>query len=154
MSLAAPPRGVIIKGVRSILNDRGRDEEPVTRVSTAIYKPESVIWRVLGDVVGMKVGGVSALLLQMLHPAALAGIWDHSQFRGDLLGRLRRTARFITVTTYASSGRARPRPVRFRYFGPLGGRGWGCGRLSPTSRTPRSCPRPTALRPIWNLALP
>lgn len=37
----------------------------------------------------------------MLHPAALAGIWDHSTFRDDMLGRLRRTARFIAVTTYA-----------------------------------------------------
>jgi uncharacterized protein (DUF2236 family) len=44
---------------------------------------------------------VSALLLQMLHPAALAGVWDHSAFRHDMLGRLRRTARFIAVTTYA-----------------------------------------------------
>jgi uncharacterized protein (DUF2236 family) len=54
-----------------------------------------------GDVTTMMVGGVSALLLQMLHPAALAGIWDHSTFRDDMLGRLRRTARFIAVTTYA-----------------------------------------------------
>jgi uncharacterized protein (DUF2236 family) len=36
----------------------------------------------------------------MLHPAALAGVWDHSNFRKDMLGRLRRTARFIAMTTY------------------------------------------------------
>jgi uncharacterized protein (DUF2236 family) len=36
----------------------------------------------------------------MLHPAVLAGVWDHSNFRADMLGRLRRTARFIAVTTY------------------------------------------------------
>jgi uncharacterized protein (DUF2236 family) len=48
------------------------------------------------------VGGIAALLLQMLHPAVLAGVWDHSNFREDMLGRLRRTARFITVTTYGS----------------------------------------------------
>lgn len=49
----------------------------------------------------MMVGGIAALLLQMLHPAALAGVWDHSDFEADMLGRLRRTARFIAITTYA-----------------------------------------------------
>ncbi len=36
----------------------------------------------------------------MLHPLALAGVWDHSNFRDDLLGRLRRTGQFISATTY------------------------------------------------------
>jgi uncharacterized protein (DUF2236 family) len=48
----------------------------------------------------MMIGGVSGLLLQMLHPAVLAGVWDHSDFRADMHGRLRRTAKFIAVTTY------------------------------------------------------
>jgi uncharacterized protein (DUF2236 family) len=52
------------------------------------------------------VGGVAALLLQMLHPAVLAGVWDHSKFRHDMLGRLRRTARFIAQTSYASRDEA------------------------------------------------
>ena len=49
-----------------------------------------------------------ALLLQMLHPAVLAGVWDHSDFRADMHGRLRRTAKFIATTTYdhADNGRA------------------------------------------------
>ncbi|MBD8638058.1 DUF2236 domain-containing protein [Sphingomonas sp. CFBP 13733] len=65
-----------------------------------MFAPDAVIGRVHGDVVSMMVGGVAALLLQMLHPAVLAGVWDHSNFRTDMLGRLRRTARFIAVTTY------------------------------------------------------
>ena len=60
----------------------------------------SVAWRVHGDVTTMMIGGMSGLLLQMLHPRALAGVWDHSNFRADMLGRLRRTARFIATTTY------------------------------------------------------
>jgi len=40
------------------------------------------------------------LLLQMLHPHALQGVLDHSNFRSDMHGRLRRTARFIAVTTF------------------------------------------------------
>jgi uncharacterized protein (DUF2236 family) len=54
-----------------------------------------------GDVTSMMVGGIAALLTQMLHPKALAGVWDHSDVHADMLGRLRRTARFIATTTYA-----------------------------------------------------
>jgi uncharacterized protein (DUF2236 family) len=53
------------------------------------------------DLVGMMVGGIRALLLQMLHPDALQGVIDHSNFREDMHGRLRRTAKFIAVTTFA-----------------------------------------------------
>ena len=77
------------------------DEPRVTRSPDALIAPDSVAWRVHGDVTTMMVGGIAALLLQMLHPAALAGVWDHSNFEADMLGRLRRTARFIAVTTYA-----------------------------------------------------
>jgi uncharacterized protein (DUF2236 family) len=48
----------------------------------------------------MMVGGIRGLLLQMLHPHALQGVLDHSNFRSDMHGRLRRTARFIAVTTF------------------------------------------------------
>jgi uncharacterized protein (DUF2236 family) len=70
----------------------------------------------------MMVGGVSALLLQMLHPAVLAGVWDHSAFRQDMLGRLRRTARFIAVTGYdsrdaAEAAIAKVREVHLRVRG-------------------------------------
>lgn len=67
-----------------------------------LFGPDSVCWRVHGDFTSMMIGGISALLLQALHPLALAGVWDHSNFREDLLGRLRRTGQFISGTTYAS----------------------------------------------------
>jgi uncharacterized protein (DUF2236 family) len=54
----------------------------------------------------MLCGGVSALLLQMLHPLALAGVWDHSNFREDMLGRLRRTSQFVSVTTFGPTAEA------------------------------------------------
>lgn len=68
--------------------------------------PDGVAWRVHGDFTTMMTGGVAALLMQMLHPHALAGVWDHSNFRGDMLGRLRRTAQFIAGTTYGSTAEA------------------------------------------------
>ncbi len=63
----------------------------------------SIAWKVHGDFSTMIVGGVAALLMQMLHPAALAGVWDHSNFRKDSLGRLRRTAQYIAGTTFGST---------------------------------------------------
>ncbi|CAG9249435.1 conserved hypothetical protein [Paraburkholderia unamae] len=67
-----------------------------------LFGPDAVCWKVHADFAAMMAGGVSALLLQALHPLALAGVWDHSTFRTDILGRLRRTATFIAGTTYGS----------------------------------------------------
>jgi uncharacterized protein (DUF2236 family) len=50
----------------------------------------------------------------MLHPAVLAGVWDHSNFRSDLQGRLRRTARFIALTTYGGQSEAEATIARIR----------------------------------------
>lgn len=93
-------RRLLVRRVQDVFHDRGRGETPVPRSTNALYPPGSVIWRVHGDVTTMMIGGVAALLLQMLHPAALAGVWEHSTFRDDMLGRLRRTARFVAVTTF------------------------------------------------------
>ncbi|MEG3150823.1 oxygenase MpaB family protein [Sphingomonas sp. ZT3P38] len=96
----------IVQQVRAVFNDQAKGERPVVRSPDALFQPGSVVWRVHGDVTTMMVGGVAALLLQMLHPAVLAGVWDHSDFRRDMLGRLRRTARFIALTTYGARDEA------------------------------------------------
>ncbi|WP_060481622.1 oxygenase MpaB family protein [Pseudomonas sp. NBRC 111119] len=71
-----------------------------------LFGPHSLCWRVHGDFPSMLVGGISALMLQLLHPLALAGVWDHSNFRHDLLGRLRRTSQFISGTTFGATADA------------------------------------------------
>jgi uncharacterized protein (DUF2236 family) len=71
-----------------------------------LFGPDSVAWRVHGDVGAMMIGGTAGLLLQMLHPGVLAGVWDHSNFRSGMQGRLQRTARFIAVTTYGAPAEA------------------------------------------------
>ena len=114
MSPAALARRALIRNVRAVFNDQSRGEKPVVRSPQSMFGPGSVIWRVHGDVVTMMVGGMSALLLQMLHPAVLGGVWDHSNFREDMLGRLRRTARFISLTTYASREDAEAAMARVR----------------------------------------
>jgi uncharacterized protein (DUF2236 family) len=67
-----------------------------------LFGPESIAWKVHADFISMMIGGISSLILQALHPKALAGVWDHSSFRQDLKGRLGRTAFFIAATTYGS----------------------------------------------------
>ena len=79
-----------------------------------LFGPGSVCWKVHGDFPSMLCGGISALMLQMLHPLALAGVWDHSNFREDMLGRLRRTSQFIAGTTYASQADAQKLISRVR----------------------------------------
>lgn len=98
--LTEPLRRTLAGTVRRTFNDPSKGERPVQPSDEALIPRGSVAWRVHGDVTTMMVGGISGLLLQMLHPAALAGVWDHSNFRDDMLGRLRRTARFIAMTTY------------------------------------------------------
>lgn len=98
--IARPVKQAIAQQVVALFNDRTRGEAPVIRQTDGLFGPHSVAWRVHGDVTSMMVGGIAGLLLQMLHPAVLAGVWDHSKFRNDMQGRLRRTARFIATTTF------------------------------------------------------
>jgi uncharacterized protein (DUF2236 family) len=99
--MLSPVRRALVRQVRATFNDQSRGEKPVPASADALFPPGSVIRRVHGDVTSMMVGGIAALLTQMLHPKALAGVWDHSDVHADMLGRLRRTARFIATTTYA-----------------------------------------------------
>ena len=71
-----------------------------------LFGPESVTWKIHADFPGMMAGGIAALMLQTLHPRALAGVWDHSRFRSDALGRLRNTTMFVAATTYAPTHHA------------------------------------------------
>ena len=65
------------------------------------FTPADPVWRVHEDA-AMFPGGVTALLLQSLHPLAMAGVADHSGFRGDPWGRLQRTSQYLAVTTYGT----------------------------------------------------
>jgi uncharacterized protein (DUF2236 family) len=98
--IVEPAKVAIRRRITDLFNDAAKGERPILRRADALFAADSVAWRVNGDIVTMMIGGVSGLLLQMLHPAVLAGVWDHSNFRSDMHGRLRRTAKFIAVTTY------------------------------------------------------
>lgn len=79
-----------------------------------LFGPDSVTWRIHADFAGMLSGGLCALMLQTLHPRALAGVWDHSNFREDLVGRLRRTTAFVAGTTYGPAAAAQAQIARVR----------------------------------------
>lgn len=88
--------------VISISRPAGSPDFRLPKGDPGLFGPESACWQVHSDFTAMLIGGVSALLLQMQHPLALAGVWDHSTFQQDMLGRLRRTAQFIAGTTFGN----------------------------------------------------
>ncbi|WP_305805890.1 oxygenase MpaB family protein [Stenotrophomonas sp. YIM B06876] len=88
------------------------------------FGADSVTWRVHGEFPGMLAGGLCALMLQLLHPLVLAGVYDHSNFRQDLVGRLRRTTAFVAGTSYGPTAAveklvARVRRIHASVYGQL-----------------------------------
>ena len=77
------------------------------------FDEDRPIRRVHGDA-AMFVGGLRALLLQSLHPLAMAGVADHSDYRGDPWGRLQRTSTFLAVTTFGPADDAQRAVDRVR----------------------------------------
>ncbi|MGI8536395.1 MAG: oxygenase MpaB family protein, partial [Mycobacteriales bacterium] len=78
-----------------------------------LYGPDSVTWRVHADP-SMALAGLRALLLQSVHPLAMSGVIQHSDFRADPWGRLFRTAEYVGVTTYGTTSEARRAGARVR----------------------------------------
>ena len=67
-----------------------------------LFGPGSAVWEVHGSISTL-VGGIRALLMQAAHPAALTGVAEHSQYDTDPLGRLERTTRWLTITSFGST---------------------------------------------------
>jgi uncharacterized protein (DUF2236 family) len=65
------------------------------------FGPGDPIWRVHSDA-SMFPAGLTALLLQSLHPLAMAGVAGHSGYKGDPWGRLQRTSHYLAVTTFGT----------------------------------------------------
>jgi uncharacterized protein (DUF2236 family) len=67
-----------------------------------LFGPDSAVWQVHGCIATL-VGGIRALLMQAAHPAALTGVAEHSAYDTDPLGRLERTTRWLTITSFGST---------------------------------------------------
>ena len=77
------------------------------------FTPDDPIWRVHADA-AMFPGGIRALLLQSLHPLAMAGVAGHSGYKGDPWGRLQRTSEFLATTTFGTIDHAEEQIARVR----------------------------------------
>ncbi|MDQ2751323.1 MAG: oxygenase MpaB family protein [Pseudonocardiales bacterium] len=72
---------------------------------TGIFGPASVTWRIHGEPLAL-VGGLRALLLQALHPEAMALLYAKSAFQDDAWSRLQRTAGYVATVTFAPTSEA------------------------------------------------
>ena len=97
------------------------------------FGPASVTWRIGSDMSGA-VGGLRSLLMQALHPLAMAGVDQHSDWRRDPVGRLAATTAYVTTVTYgeravAERAAARVRKIHEHVRGtdPVTGRAYAAG---------------------------
>jgi len=74
----------------------------------ALVAPDSVSWRIFKNPISLFVGGIAAVILELAEPSVRTGVWDHSTFRSDPLGRLRRTGLAAMVTVYGARSIAEP----------------------------------------------
>ncbi|MFJ9820357.1 oxygenase MpaB family protein [Streptomyces sp. NPDC101151] len=85
----------------------------MTDADPGLFGPSSVTWQMHGDPM-MWVAGVRALYFQALHPRAVRGVMQNSDFRRDAWGRLMRTANFVGTTTYGTTEAAERAGARVR----------------------------------------
>jgi len=100
--LTSPARADMARSVRRAIGFRDEPPPMATDPGEAYLPPGGMARTVHQDLPSMLVGGLAALLLQMLHPLAMAGVAEHSGYREDPLGRLRRTATFVGTTTFGT----------------------------------------------------
>ncbi|MEV6733439.1 MULTISPECIES: oxygenase MpaB family protein [unclassified Streptomyces] len=92
--------------------ERGSAPTP-PEADPGLYGPASVTWQCHGDPV-MWIAGIRALYLQALHPRAVRGVVENSDFRSDAWGRLIRTADFVGTVTYGTTEAAERAGARVR----------------------------------------
>jgi uncharacterized protein (DUF2236 family) len=100
--LAGPVRRDLSRDVRRAIGLPAAPRPPVTDPGTAFLPPGGAARAVHRDLPAMLIGGLTALMLQSLHPLAMAGVAEHSRYEEDPIGRLRRTAQFVGMTTYGT----------------------------------------------------
>ncbi|MFI5658597.1 oxygenase MpaB family protein [Streptomyces sp. NPDC051684] len=85
----------------------------MSEADPGLFGPDSVTWQMHADPM-MWIAGVRALYFQALHPRAVRGVMQNSDFRRDAWGRLMRTASFVGTTTYGTSEAAEKAGARVR----------------------------------------
>jgi uncharacterized protein (DUF2236 family) len=93
-------RGGVQRALRRIFGERSAiaDADP----DPGLCGPDSPSWRIIAEPAAIA-GGVRALVLQTLHPLAMAGVAAHSRYRRDPLARLRSTSDWVTISTFGTT---------------------------------------------------
>jgi uncharacterized protein (DUF2236 family) len=89
---------------------KGIPEDPA---DDGFFGPASVSWRISGDLAA-PVAGLRALMIQALHPLAMAGVDQHSNWRADPVGRLAATSAYLATITFGERGAAERAAARVR----------------------------------------
>ena len=74
---------------------------------TALHAPDSVQWRIFKNQVALGIGGVAAVLMEFADPRIRSGVWDHSTYKADPIGRAMRTGVAAMVGCYGPQSAAR-----------------------------------------------
>src|SRR5512142_3588455 len=77
------------------------------------FGPGSVTWRLSTDLSG-PVSGLRSLMIQALHPLAMAGVDQHSGWRSDPVGRLAATSAYVTAISFGDKATAEQAAARVR----------------------------------------
>jgi uncharacterized protein (DUF2236 family) len=80
----------------------------------ALVPADSVSWRVFKNPLSLFIGGVAAVIMELAEPRVRSGVWEHTTFRTDPIGRLRRTGLAAVVTIYAARSTAEAMIARVR----------------------------------------
>src|ERR1700676_5555039 len=78
----------------------------------AFFPADSLSWRIFKNPVALLIGGIAAVILELAEPAVRTGVWEHSSFRKDPMGRLQRTGLAAMVTVYGARSVAEPMIAR------------------------------------------
>ena len=73
----------------------------------ALLAPDSVQWRVYKNPIALGIGGIAAVLLEFAEPRIRSGVWDHSTYKADPIGRSRRTGLVAMLACYGPASVAK-----------------------------------------------
>ncbi len=73
----------------------------------ALLAPDSVQWRVYKNPIALGIGGIAAVLLEFAEPRIRSGVWDHSTYKVDPIGRSRRTGLVAMLACYGPASVAK-----------------------------------------------
>jgi uncharacterized protein (DUF2236 family) len=108
MNEYADAAGLVERSAAALV--RGIPDQPA---DDGFFGPSSVAWRISGDL-SAPVAGLRALMIQALHPLAMAGVDQHSDWRADPVGRLAATSAYLATITFGERGAAERAATRVR----------------------------------------